>query len=92
MLGLKQIRRGWRVRGVCLIHIWYHGTPMDEEYTWIFLRGKCCQFRLLTSTCVLWLVGSSSGKGGNGLKVVDEDNRYLVSCEYHFIREHENLV
>ena len=41
---------------------------------------------------IYWSVRSSSSRGGDGLKSVDGGYRYLASCVFHFIREHENLV
>ncbi len=40
----------------------------------------------------LFSVHSSSRRGGDEIKMVDGGIVILASCEYHFIRVHENLV
>ena len=50
----------------------------------------------LSSTLVasMELIHLSSRRGGYGVKGVDEGYHYFspVHCEFHFIRENENLV
>ena len=65
-------------------------TVIDVEYTWILTQGKtCCQFRLLFS---LSFIGQFVNPVDAGVKGVDGGIVILTRCEFHFLREHENLV
>ena len=66
---------------------------MDIKYTGILQQGeKCLQFSLLKCIYLfivqfVHLVGEGIGvKGFKGVIVI------LARCEFHFIREHENVV
>ena len=42
---------------------------------------------------IYWSVHSYSRRGGENVEVVDRGYQYfLASCEYYFVRVHENLV
>ena len=60
---------------------------MDIEYMDII--GKNHQFRLLIWTSFIGQFVRQVGGKGDGVKV---GMGCIVSCQYHFIRIHENLV
>ena len=79
-----------------ILHIVLEQTQpglMDIKYTWIYnWHGKICrQFRLLIWTSFIHQFGYQAKgrgwdkRGGNGVS-------FLASCDYHFIRLHENLI
>ena len=41
---------------------------------------------------IYWYIRSSSGRGSDGVKVVDGGDRYFASYKFYFVTVHDNLV
>ena len=58
----------------------------------IMTGGKLSSIWLANMKLIYWSVRSSGRRGGDEIKRVDGVIVILARCDFHFIREYENLV
>ena len=65
---------------------------MDIVYVDVLIVKKLQSILPANMDLIYWSVRSSSRRGFDAVKGVDEGIIIFARCKFHFIREHENLV
>ena len=65
---------------------------MDIEYVDILTGEKLSLIGLANIELVYWSIRSSSWRGGDWVKGKKGVIIILASCDFHFIRDHNNMV